>query len=143
MKCPGCTRTMREDRFAGHVVDVCECGGIWFDAGEMQPDGTDAEIGPLVRAAFERPAPRKPRDGKCCPRCDRALEMYPYAPLPDVWLEGCPLGEGVFAYGATIRDLMRRHRAGDRRGATGHAVESSLGELAFLEAMLSGLGPGL
>jgi hypothetical protein len=36
MRCPKCGANLREVEMQGLKVDVCpECGGVWFDAGEI------------------------------------------------------------------------------------------------------------
>ena len=38
MKCPACSRELAEVQVGSLLVDVCQggCGGIWFDAFELQ-----------------------------------------------------------------------------------------------------------
>lgn len=67
MSCPGCQRPLREVRHHGIPVDACDCGGIWFDRGELQ--SWMAQKG-LAGAAPGPGATALPQASlRRCPRC--------------------------------------------------------------------------
>ena len=35
-KCPVCGKDMGKAEIEGILVDKCECGGVWFDPGELE-----------------------------------------------------------------------------------------------------------
>ena len=95
MKCPACFNELTEAQAGTIVVDVCEggCGGIWFDAFELQRlDEVDEPAGEhLVNI---------PRDPKLlvdqtrkrpCPRCDGVkLKRHLFNPKIRVEVDHCP-----------------------------------------------------
>jgi Zn-finger nucleic acid-binding protein len=71
--CPSCQRTLREVTHHGVRVDVCDCGGIWFDHGEIERWARDAGIARRMqtsRSDFARGATGSP----CQPAEPHGLE---------------------------------------------------------------------
>lgn len=79
MTCPACQRALVELTVAGITLDVCHggCGGIWFDAKELERltqsegdgDGVALNIPVDPTIKVEESLPRK------CPRCDGETTM--------------------------------------------------------------------
>jgi Zn-finger nucleic acid-binding protein len=81
----------------GVEVDRCDrCGGTWLDAGELalvletRGAGADRLNDALHRAADTRPT------GSVCPRCSRPLRELSIAADPDLMIDRCPRGHGVW-----------------------------------------------
>ena len=96
--CPRCTDApLTEIDFAYEKVDVCdECGGIYFDAGEMRDlnqlvdDFFDVKLNELEIANV----PGNERDfTPACPSC--SAEMKPHQ-IGQVWVDQCPKCEGLW-----------------------------------------------
>ena len=96
--CPRCTDApLTEIDYAPVKVDVCDgCGGIYFDAGEMQDlnqlvdDFFDVKLKELEIANV----PNHARDFKpTCPSC--STEMKPHQ-IGQVWVEQCPNCKGLW-----------------------------------------------
>jgi len=82
MKCPACDNALKEVPAGSVKVDICEggCGGIWFDADELQQmDDGDEPLQPaLLRIAVDSSLKvdhDAPRD---CPRCAGVVMMRHY-----------------------------------------------------------------
>ena len=46
MRCPKCSAPLKERSFTKVLIDQCtDCGGIWFDAGELEQVATKEEAG--------------------------------------------------------------------------------------------------
>ncbi|MGH7846006.1 MAG: zf-TFIIB domain-containing protein [Candidatus Binatia bacterium] len=46
MRCPKCGASLKERSFTKVLIDQCTgCGGIWFDAGELEQVATKEEAG--------------------------------------------------------------------------------------------------
>jgi hypothetical protein len=46
MRCPKCGASLKERSFTKILIDQCTgCGGIWFDAGELEQVATKEEAG--------------------------------------------------------------------------------------------------
>lgn len=95
MKCPACFNELTEVQTGGVAVDICQggCGGIWFDAFELQrfeaATGTTGEQ--VLR--IER-NPNLSVDQTCkreCPRCDGiTLKRHFSSARRQVEVDQCP-----------------------------------------------------
>ncbi len=55
MKCPKCGGDMKEEKMAAIMVDKCqECGGIYFDSGELEVLLAAEKEGSVLRRLFGR-----------------------------------------------------------------------------------------
>jgi Zn-finger nucleic acid-binding protein len=95
MKCPACFNELTQMQVGTLVVDVCHgsCGGIWFDAFELQRVDEEDEAGGEPLLHIERhpnvkvDAVRK-RD---CPRCpDVKLHRHFFSAKRRVEVDQCP-----------------------------------------------------
>jgi Zn-finger nucleic acid-binding protein len=95
MKCPACSNLLTQKQVGKLTVDVCYggCGGIWFDAFELQQVDEESEsAGELllhiecderIHVDFTRK-----RD---CPRCDgMKLQRHLFGPCSKVEVDECP-----------------------------------------------------
>ena len=96
--CPRCTdASLIETDYVYEKVDTCDgCGGIYFDAGEMQDlnqlvdDFFDVKLNELEIANV----PDHERDFKpTCPSC--SAEMKPHQ-IGQVWVDQCPKCKGLW-----------------------------------------------
>ena len=100
MKCPACDTEMQEVTAGDVEVDICSkgCGGIWFDAGELDKfeDGQDFDPQSLVNLKgankeVDQNAIRK------CPRCaDEVLVRQFYDVEGKVQINQCYNCSGIF-----------------------------------------------
>jgi len=98
MKCPACAKQLTEMRVDKLVVDVCEhgCGGVWFDAFELQQvdEPEDVAGGKLSLALEElkghvQPAAKEAK--RECPRCEGIkLKKHFFSPKRRVHVDQCP-----------------------------------------------------
>jgi len=95
MNCPACDRTLTEIHVGELRVDACldGCGGVWFDAFELQrvdqPGETagewlvDVRHDPAVVVNFKRK--------RACPRCDGVkLKRHFFSAKRQVEVDQCP-----------------------------------------------------
>src|SRR3954466_8598791 len=101
MMCPACGKQLSQLVAAGVVLDVCNggCGGIWFDAFELQK----VEAAQTVTGDFEINIPRDPsiqvnfQARRCCPKCrDVVLMRHYYSKRRGVVLDECPSCAGFW-----------------------------------------------
>ena len=117
MKCPACFNSLTRVTVGGLAVDACRggCGGLWFDAFELeQVDGpqdrpaaelVNIERDPLVQLDFNRK-----RD---CPRCEGLkLRRHFFSPRRLVEVDTCP-GCGGCWLDAGELDKIRAELAAD------------------------------
>src|ERR1041385_4327605 len=99
MKCPACQNPLREKGAGGLTVDICYggCGGIWFDAREIER--IDARAAASLHTIWQGPpsARRDPSSPRLCPRCPhQALERRWFSELKRVELDQCPSCSGIW-----------------------------------------------
>src|SRR5262245_37480117 len=95
MKCPACFSDLTEAQVGSLVVDVCQggCGGIWFDAFELQrvdedQEGAGERLLNLPRDERIQLDPARKRD---CPRCSGVkLKRHFFSPKRRVEVDECP-----------------------------------------------------
>ena len=95
MKCPACDFDLMEMELGGVKVDVCHggCGGIWFDAFELQRVDEQREVPTEHLLRIQRnpqirvDAARK----RACPRCDGVkLKRHFFSARKQVEVDHCP-----------------------------------------------------
>ena len=95
MKCPACFNDLTEMQVGSLAVDVCQggCGGIWFDAFELQRADEEQEVAGERLLNIERDEriqvdPNRKRD---CPRCSGVkLKRHFFSPKRRVEVDECP-----------------------------------------------------
>jgi len=129
MKCPACFNQLSEMMVGTVAVDVCRggCGGVWFDAFELQK--VDDPGDPAGEALFniERdPAVQvNPTLKRSCPRCDDIkLKRQFFSPRRRVEVDHCP---GCAGYWLDAGELGKIRRE----------LEDSAAELQTQPAVLS------
>jgi len=98
MKCPACKSPLREKGAGGMTLDVCYggCGGIWFDAAELERVSARAAATlhtiwnvPVIQVKLTEPRP--------CPRCpEQILERKWFSDSQKVEIDQCPQCGGVW-----------------------------------------------
>ena len=98
MKCPACKNPLREKGAAGMTLDVCYggCGGIWFDAKELER--VSARAATTLHSIWNAPVSNvKLAEPRICPRClDQVLEAKWFSDLKMVQIDQCPRCDGVW-----------------------------------------------
>lgn len=98
MKCPACKNTLREKGASGMVLDVCYggCGGIWFDATEL--DRVSAQAAATLHSIWQVPVSNvKLTDPRPCPRCPaRLLDRKWFSDAKKVEIDQCPQCGGIW-----------------------------------------------
>ena len=95
MKCPACFHQLTEIQVGDLRVDVCQrgCGGIWFDAFELQRvDDTDEPAGdPLLQIQRDGRLRIDPGRKRECPRClGVKLHRHFFSAKRRVEVDQCP-----------------------------------------------------
>ena len=95
--CPECGETMIILELEGIEIDYCvQCHGTWLDSGELEllAELEGAEPGPLSQALYAAKG-KKPAERRC-PRCRKKLDVIHIGENPQVELDRCPAGDGVW-----------------------------------------------
>jgi len=97
MKCPVCTSPLIVAEYHDIEVDFCPgCKGFWFDEGEINllPElmHFKAELPDFMNfkatASSEKKYP--------CPRCRKTLDKISLSQDPDLIIDRCPQGDGLW-----------------------------------------------
>jgi Zn-finger nucleic acid-binding protein len=117
MKCPACFNELTSWQVGNLTVDVCQggCGGIWFDAFELQRvDEEQEEAGERLleirRDERIRVDPARKRD---CPRCEGVkLKRHFFSAKRRVEVDQCPNCGGYWLDAGELA-LIRAERTAD------------------------------
>ncbi len=100
MKCPVCRVPTYVVEFKQIELDLCpDCGGVWFDRGELElllPSAQDAGLTPAVTDEAGRP----------CPLCSRTMDKMNIGPGRRVLVDSCPTC-GLWFDRREVEDLSR------------------------------------
>jgi Zn-finger nucleic acid-binding protein len=97
MRCPACRQPMLTIEVEGIELDYCgEDLGVWFDEGEIEA---------LFQSTMPVLAPHEdaPKGKRRCPRCHGKMLLV--RPLPDLELDLCPHGDGVWFDAGEVKRL--------------------------------------
>jgi Zn-finger nucleic acid-binding protein len=147
MNCPQCNGNLLERRVSGIDVDACStCGGVWFDAGELDAyrssvgivSGDSAPIG----HAFQPVAGGEPWS---CPRC--ATESVRAGAVGHYLLHRCSACFGVYVSRTELETLSKSPKRRYAEGAANAASEAAWyapdllieGALELLAGIVDGL----
>ena len=98
MKCPACKNPLREKDAGGMTLDVCYggCGGIWFDATELER--VSARAATTLHTIWSVPVPSaKLNEPRMCPRCpELVLERKWFSASKQVEIDQCAKCGGIW-----------------------------------------------
>lgn len=98
MKCPACKGPLLEKNDTGMSLDVCYggCGGIWFDAAELER--VSAHSATSLHTIFQiKRSDVKLTEPRICPRCpEQVLERKWFSNLQRVEIDQCPKCSGIW-----------------------------------------------
>ncbi len=95
MKCPACFNALTQTQVGSLVVDACQdgCGGIWFDAFELQRADEESEVAgePLLLVRRDPQVMVDPSRKRECPRCNGIkLQRHFFSARRRVEVDECP-----------------------------------------------------
>ena len=98
MRCPACKEPLREKGAGKMTLDVCYggCGGIWFDATELER--LDARAAASLHTIWQV-APGVPdlNEARMCPRCpEQILARKWFSDQKKVEIDQCPGCNGIW-----------------------------------------------
>jgi Zn-finger nucleic acid-binding protein len=115
MKCPACFNPLTEVEVGQVKVDVCQngCGGIWFDAFELQQvDQEEEETGnPLLHIRRDENITVDPSRKRECPRCGNVkLHRHYFSAKRQVQVDECPQCGGYWLDGGELAQIRAEKR---------------------------------
>src|SRR5262245_10389619 len=125
MKCPACFNELTTIQVGSIEVDACHggCGGIWFEAFELQRVDEEHEPGqPLVHIQLDERVVVDPSRKRECPRCEGVkLHRHYFSSKKRVQVDQCP-GCGGYWLDAGELEQIRNEKTETFRAE--HARES-------------------
>lgn len=98
MKCPACKNPLHEKGAGGVTLDVCYggCGGIWFDAKELE--SVNARAATTLHTIWNVPVANvKLTEPRLCPRCpEQVLDCKWFSDLKKVEIDQCAKCGGIW-----------------------------------------------
>jgi Zn-finger nucleic acid-binding protein len=119
MKCPVCSCDLTETESHGLLLDICRegCGGVWFDAKEL--DKADENQEP-VRHEVLRPVRNQNividrNKQRLCPRCDGVgMKKELYDSQFEIEIDSCPSCGGIWLDLGEL-EALRAHNSGHQQ----------------------------
>lgn len=123
MICPVCKNSMlviERDRIE---LDHCtECGGIWFDSGELElllsglgVAGADT----FLKGILGRPEAKTDEHLRHCPICSRKMKKTVIGTSSKVMVDACRRGDGLWLDGGELDTLLGQVGTTSTNGADG------------------------
>ncbi|MFW6151199.1 MAG: zf-TFIIB domain-containing protein, partial [Chloroflexota bacterium] len=125
MLCPICKTDMLVVEHKRVEMDYCiKCGGVWFDSGELELllHGLEGESATALDYREARALEVRRR----CPVCRRKMTKATVGQSPEVLIDVCPGGDGLWFDGGELGQLVRQ------RGRISRGVGAERKALAFL-----------
>lgn len=133
MICPVCNQAMMVVEHQRIELDYCvKCHGVWFDSGELDlmlkyfALPTEEFSMHHIMELQERKVTEKKRR---CPLCRKKMRKVTLGREPEVLIDTCPKGEGLWFDGGEVGQVIKQllQSAPDKGGAHGRVI-SFLGE---------------
>ncbi|MBI4295520.1 MAG: zf-TFIIB domain-containing protein [Chloroflexi bacterium] len=106
MICPSCRNQTIVVEHKRIELDYCpKCHGVWFDSGELELllSGKMGEHNKMFQSPETRIAEKKRK----CPICRRKMRKTPVGQQPDVLVDVCPAGDGIWFDGGELDQLTK------------------------------------
>ena len=100
MKCPACKNPLFEKKAGNMTLELCYggCGGIWFDAAELERISATAAAATTLHTIWRIPRSNvQITEPRLCPRCpEQVLDRKWFSDLEKVEIDQCPKCGGVW-----------------------------------------------
>jgi Zn-finger nucleic acid-binding protein len=141
MKCPSCKNPLREKNAGGLTLDICYggCGGIWFDAKELERVSATAAAATLHSIWSVPVSSAKLAEPRQCPRCpNTVLERKWFSDSKKVEIDQCSKCGGVWL---DAGEFTRVHEEIQGSKVTPPGWASAMAEAAsYVKTTLGGSG---
>lgn len=134
MYCPVCKEPMIVVEHEKIELDYCTtCLGVWFDAGELALllESLDLDVGEFnVSDILTLPEKRIAEKKRRCPVCRKKMRKAAVGHEPEVVIDVCPRGEGIWFDGGEVGQVItqRLDKSSAKPGAPDRVV-NFLGEV--------------
>jgi uncharacterized protein len=131
MKCPACGGVLKEVQQSGVMVDICDqaCGGIWFDAFELQKvDEAHESLGePLMNVSSHAKVPVDHDAKRYCPRCaNQPLFRHYFSARNEIEVDDCPACGGIWLDMGELAAIRQEFETDVKRKQNAHQTFDQL-----------------
>jgi len=131
MKCPACFNELTQLQVGNLTVDACQggCGGIWFDAFELQRvDEEQEEAGErLVNIQRDERIRVDPTRKRECPRCEGIkLQRHFFSAKRRVEVDQCPNCGGYWLDAGELAQIRAERSGADAEQAAEHNISADV-----------------
>ena len=139
MKCPACDFDLTEMETGGVKVDACHggCGGIWFDAFELQRVDEQREVANENLLRVQRD-PKRVVDAarkRACPHCDGVkLKRHFFSARKAVEVDQCPNCNGYWLDAGEL-EKVRAEKVAKEAQATVQVTTVSMETIRYVYRM--------
>ena len=108
MKCAVCKEPMIVVEHENIELDYCDnCSGVWFDAGEvellMETIGMESTGLDSLHLATEA---KSTEGARKCPNCDKKMKKVALGHSPELLIDVCPQGDGLWFDSGEVGQLV-------------------------------------
>lgn len=111
MICPVCKSDMIDVEHEGIELDYCtDCRGVWFDAEELElllGRMGFGDHGLSLDDMLSRPQAETSERKRRCPICGRKMKKATIGRQPEVLIDVCPRGDGLWFDGGEVTELIK------------------------------------
>ena len=134
MICPTCKSDMIVVEHDNIELDYCiNCHGVWFDSGELELllESMELETPDLLFGdIFNSPEASSPEKKRRCPLCGQRMKKVIIGQQPQILIDACPQGDGLWFDGGEIGQLIKQlARKPSKKGDSQQQVITFLGEV--------------
>ena len=113
--CPQCRCELAKVEGGKGCYRCKDCLGLWvsdaFLAAALAADDTQIEA--ILEGSTGSHTYTRSHESRRCPGCDHPMDNYPFGYQSGIWVDGCPVGHGVWLDSGElrmIRDYQRRQK---------------------------------
>ena len=111
MICPVCHKDALIVEYQDIELDYCTiCGGVWFDAGELELLIEAAGLGDLrsyLESIVNAPEAASPEKKHKCPDCQQKMKKIYIDEDNKILVDVCHVGDGIWLDGGEINHLVK------------------------------------
>ena len=134
MICPVCKSDMIDVEHEGIELDYCtDCRGVWFDAEELElllGRMGFGDHGLPLDDMLSRPQVETSERKRRCPICGRKMKKAAIGRQPEVLIDVCPQGDGLWFDGGEVAELIKHlAREPSKKGNSQQQAIAFLGDV--------------
>ena len=133
MMCPACKSEMIDIEYERIELDYCpQCRGVWFDAGELElllEAAGLGESGISLDDLLGTPEVSTDEKKRKCPICSRRMKKTGIGRKPQLIIDVCQQGDGLWFDGGEVAQLVKQLPAKTTAGDSQQKVLAFLAEV--------------